>query len=77
MNELGLAGQQVPQRNNMPSIGQVVAMLKQGANPQELVHMGIPEQIIRQAMDMISQEMTQVAPEQAGLAGMQVQGNMG
>lgn len=77
MNELGLAGQGAPQRNNMPSIGQVVAMLKQGASPQELVQMGISEQVIRQAMDMISQEMTQVRPEQAGLAGMQVQGNVG
>jgi len=74
---MGLAGQQVPQRNNMPSIGQVVSMLKQGAKPEELAQMGVSEQIIRQAMDVISKEMTQVQPQQAGLAGMHVQGGQG
>lgn len=71
--ELGLAqmaGQQ--QAQPMMDVGQIVALLKQGVDPQELLANGVPVELIREAMMMIQQEMTQVPAEQAGLAGMAV-----
>ena len=52
---------------------QVVDAIMQGANPEDLLKMGVPQELIDQAM-MILMEQTQ--PQgQEGLAGMQVTQN--
>jgi hypothetical protein len=70
---MGLAAQAVgqqPVQKGMPTLGQVVAMLKQGADPDELVDMGVPVELVQAAMEQILGEK-EVPAEQAGLAGMQ------
>ena len=60
------AGQSQGTGEQMPTVEQVIDMLMQGASPEELVEMGIPEELIMQAMQMLQSQ-----PEQApqGLAG--------
>ena len=70
----GLAQQSVMQRTQpMRDLNQIVAMLKQGIRPAELVEQGIPPELIEEAMRMIQAEMQQ-QPE--GLAGMSVKGRV-
>ena len=80
----GLAGMsagqmpgQMPQESGqqIPTVEEVIDMLLQGAKPEELVQMGIPEELIMQAMQMLQR---QSAPEQglasavAGQPGMNI-----
>lgn len=80
----GLAGMsagqmpgQMPQESGqqIPTVEEVIDMLLQGAKPEELVQMGIPEELIMQAMQMLQK---QSAPEQglasavAGQPGMNI-----
>ena len=74
--EMGLAQQLSQQTEPMRDLDQIVAMLKQGVSPDELVQQGIPAQLVAEAMRVIQQEMTQIPPEQAGMAGMVLQGGM-
>jgi hypothetical protein len=62
--------QQAPARD----INEIVAMLQQGVRPEELLQMGVPEELIMAAMEMLTQEATAIPPEQEGLAGMTLQG---
>ena len=62
-----------PQRGVPTTVQQVVDAIMQGANPEDLLAMGVPQSLIDQAM-MILMEQTQ-PPMQEGLAGMQVTQN--
>ena len=76
MSGLGqmLTGGQEPvqeqQARPMRDLNQIVAMIKQGVNPEELVQGGVPVELVQEAMMIIQEEVTSVPPEQAGLAGM-------
>ena len=62
-----------PQQATQMTVQQVVDAIMQGANPEDLLKMGVPQALIDQAM-MILMEQTQ--PQgQEGLAGMQVTQN--
>ena len=62
-----------PQQAMQMTVQQVVDAIIQGANPEDLLKMGVPQELIDQAM-MILMEQTQ--PQgQEGLAGMQVTQN--
>ena len=79
MEELGLAAgmsqqEGVGQVPAMRDINQVVAMLRQGTSPEELVMMGVPEEVVQEAMRLLSQQATAVPQE--GLAGMVVPGGL-
>lgn len=77
MNEVGLAQSMAPQENKpMQDVNQIVMLLKQGMTPEELVEAGIPVELVQAAMEMVSNETTQIPPERAGLAGMMTQGDM-
>lgn len=84
MNEeiMGLAGQGVqeqamqeqalPQRDEMEQmIAQVAQMIMQGATPQELLQMGVPQNVIDMAMQLVQSQQGSVAgpTQNAGLAG--------
>lgn len=69
-------GQGMQQTAPMRDVGQVVQMLKQGVSPEQLLQQGVPEELIRAAMEIVSKEATQVPAEQAGLAGMMTQQGM-
>ena len=70
MNERGLA--QSISAPSQVSIQQVVQMLMQGAEPEELVQMGIPEEMVTQAIQALMQQMQaqQPAQQEGGLAAM-------
>lgn len=59
-------------------IEQVIQLLVQGATPEELLQMGVPEQVIIEAIKIIEQSQAQQTqqPAQApeGLAGMATSG---
>ena len=70
MNEQGLA-----QAMGAPSqirVQQIVQMLMQGAEPEELVQMGIPEEMVTQAIQALMRQMQaqQPAQQEGGLAAM-------
>ncbi len=70
MNEQGLA--QAMGAPSQVSVRQVVQMLMQGAEPEELVQMGIPEEVVTQAIQALMQQMQaqQSAQQEGGLAAM-------
>lgn len=78
MNEemQGMAAMGVPQgqpQTAQMTVQQVVDAIMQGANPEELLAMGVPQALIDQAMMIL---MEQTPPQgQEGLAGMQVTQN--
>lgn len=72
MQQQGLAAQAAPQEQMMRDLDQVVQMIKQGVTPEELLQMGVPEQLIMAAMEVIGQQANAVPQGQEGLAGMQV-----
>lgn len=65
----------------MVSVGELVAMMKQGITPEELAQQGVPSELIDQALMMLQAEVqqgapaqpTQGLPEEQGLAGMYMQ----
>ena len=84
MNEeiMGLAGQgaqeqamqeqALPQRDEMEQmIAQVAQLIMQGATPQELLQMGVPQNVIDMAMQLVQSQQGSVAgpTQNAGLAG--------
>lgn len=77
MNEelAGLAAMGQP-RGKAPemTVKEVVALLQQGATPEELIQMGVQPAVIEQAVMILSQQATAVPNE--GLAGMKLQGGM-
>ena len=73
MDEMGLA-QAMGQGGGMGQgkLQEIVAMLMQGTTPEELLQMGVPEQLIMQAMEMVAEETAEVPDENAGLANMMI-----
>lgn len=79
MNEgiTGLAGigtqdQALPRRDEMEEmVVQVAQLIMQGATPQELLQMGIPQNVIDMAMQLMQSQQGSVAgpTQNAGLAG--------
>ena len=57
--------------NSQMTVKDVIAALMQGIQPEDLVKMGVPEQMIQQAMMQLEQQ-TQPQDPNAGLAGMQL-----
>ena len=70
MNEQGLA--QSVSAPSQINVQQIVQMLMQGAEPEELVQMGIPEEMVTQAIQTLMQQMQaqQPAQQEGGLAAM-------
>jgi hypothetical protein len=71
----GLAAQGQSQQGQMQQQGQmtvemVVKALMEGARPEELVQMGVPQQMVEQAMMMLQQQSQPEA--RPGLAGAQL-----
>ena len=59
MDEIGLAqamGQGQGGGMWQGKLQEIVAMLMQGATPEELLQIGVPEQLIMQAMEMVAEE---------------------
>lgn len=68
----GMQGQALPQRDEMEQmVVQVAQMIMQGATVEELLQMGVPQNVIDIAMQLVqSQQGSVTGPTQnAGLAG--------
>lgn len=68
----GMQGQVLPQRDEMEQmVVQVAQMIMQGATVEELLQMGVPQNVIDIAMQLVqSQQGSVTGPTQnAGLAG--------
>ena len=74
--QAGGQGQQQRQ-GKMPSVEEVIALLMQGVDPQKLIEMGIPQELIMQAIQVLEQQLAQQeqpsapvepAPQAQGLA---------
>lgn len=76
MNEEQGLAQRGQQASSDEMLRRVVQMLMQGAQPEELLQQGIPQELIEMAMQILMkqhQQETAIAPEQEGLAGMHLQ----
>ena len=72
MQEQALQEQALPQRDEMEQmIVQVAQLIMQGASPQELLQMGVPQNVIDMAMQLVQSQQGSVAgpTQNAGLAG--------
>ena len=72
MQEQALQEQALPQRDEMDQmIVQVAQLLMQGATPQELLQMGVPQNVIDMAMQLVQSQQGSVAgpTQNVGLAG--------
>lgn len=74
--QAGGQGQQ-QQGQGMPSVEEVIALLMQGVDPQKLIEMGIPKELIMQAIQILEQQLAQQeqsrtpaepVPQEQGLA---------
>ena len=71
MDEMGLAqamGQGQGGGMGQGKLQEIVAMLMQGTTPEELRQIGVPEELIMAAMEMVAEETA----ENAGLANMMI-----
>ena len=73
--ELGLAQRAGNSPTGQYGLKEIVAMLMQGADPEDLVEMGIPEELVLQAIQELTTQMQsqQPANQEGGLAAMSVQ----
>ena len=75
MQEQGMQEQALPQRGETDRmIVQVAQMIMQGATAEELLQMGVPQNVIDMAMQLVQSQQGSVAgpTQNAGLAGSQL-----
>ena len=78
MEEMGLAaGMAQEQQKPMQDVNQIIQLLVNGVTPEELIAQGVPEELVQMAMAELSKDVTQVPPEQAGLAAQMVRPETG
>lgn len=70
MNEQGLAEQaMVGAQPSMEEVLQeVIRMLEQGSTPEQLLEMGVPQELLQQALMLMQQEQKQMVVSDGGLA---------
>ena len=71
MQEQGMGGRQ-GEMDQM--IAQVARLIMQGATPEDLLKMGVPQEVIEMAMQLVNSQQGSVAgpTQNAGLAGSQL-----
>ena len=75
MQEQGMQEQALPQRDEMEQmVVQVAQLIMQGATAQELLQMGVAQNVIDMAMQLVQSQQGSVAGpvQNAGLAGSQL-----
>lgn len=73
----GLAQQSAQQAAGpMRAIQDIAKMLMSGVTPEELLQQGVPRELVEAAMELLNQQVTQVPPEEAGLAAMSLDNTM-
>ena len=75
MQEQGMQEQALPQQDEMEQmVVQVAQLIMQGASPEELLQMGVPQNVIDMAMQLVQSQQGSVAgpAQSAGLAGSQL-----
>ena len=75
MQEQDMQEQALPQQDEMEQmVVQVAQLIMQGATAQELLQMGVPQNVIDMAMQLVQSQQGSVAgpTQNAGLAGSQL-----
>ncbi len=75
MQEQGMQEQALPKQDEMEQmVVQVAQLIMQGATPKELLQMGVPQNVIDMAMQLVQSQQGSVAgpTQNAGLAGSQL-----
>ena len=75
MQEQGVQEQALPKQDEMEQmVVQVAQLIMQGATAQELLQMGVPQNVIDMAMQLVQSQQGSVAgpTQNAGLAGSQL-----
>lgn len=72
-----MTGPSAGQTNQMPTVEEIIALLMQGADPEELVKMGVPPELIMQAIQIIQQQMGQQQAAEPQPMGMGNEGLAG
>lgn len=59
-----------PMQEAMPTVDEIVALLMQGVDPEKLMEMGVPQEMIMEAIALLEQQMAakSMPQEQQGLA---------
>ena len=73
----GMQEQALPQQDEMDQmVVQVAQLIMQGATAEELLQMGVPQNVIDMAMQLVQSQQSSVAgsTQNAGLAGSVLQG---
>jgi phage tail tape-measure protein len=68
------AMQQAPTQDGMPTVEEIIEALLQGADPEEMIKMGVPPELIMQAIEILEQQMAAQAQPEQGLAAKTVGG---
>ena len=71
----GMQEQSLPQQGEMDQmVVQVAQLIMQGATAEELLQMGVPQNVIDMAMQLVQSQQSSVAgpTQNAGLAGSQL-----
>lgn len=71
----GMQEQSLPQQGEMEQmVVQVAQLIMQGATAEELLQMGVPQNVIDMAMQLVQSQQSSVAgpTQNAGLAGSQL-----
>lgn len=63
-----------PEQEGMPTVEQVIQLLMEGMDPEEMVKMGIPAELVMQAIQIIEKQMAAQQSPQQGLAAQSVGG---
>ena len=73
--ELGLAQMAGNRPAGQYGLEEIIAMLMQGADPEDLIEAGIPKELVIQAIQELTAQMQaqQPANQEGGLAAMSVQ----
>lgn len=68
----GLASQMAQPNpvGGIPGVEQVIQMLIDGATPDQLIQMGVPQEVVAQAMQILEQQLAAQAQEPATEAGL-------
>ena len=62
--------------SGMPSIEEVIALLMQGIDPAKIEEMGVPPEIIMQAIEVLEQQMAVEQQQQQQVAAQQGGGGL-
>lgn len=73
--QMGQPMMQAPQAvEGMPTVEEIIQLLMEGMDPEEMLKMGVPLELIMQAIDILEQQIAAQQDPNQGLAAKSVSG---